>query len=620
LSVSPDEIQAATPAGPEGPAEVRVENEDGTSAAVEDGYAWAGPGLLAPAVTGVSHGQGPTSGGDRFWIHGRNFAVGAGVCVGGVPCPVVEVVHGGLIRAAAPPGPAGFSEVRVINPGGVSDSVPSAYEHVALSAGLALVRGRARYERRQVLERGLSGCAAPAPIPWSSVELRVETSPPGVFACETDRWGYFSKVVDSGPTARVRVNARAAAAPSASSVMVLDNATDRSLYAVETDSFALTDGGCAERDVLAVAGGPIGVAGAFHLLAACTDLADRVQQTTGRLLPLLRVFWEPGNAYSVWSSAFYTDDLGAGPVPCVQILGGLAGVEEWTDTDEFDTAVVAHEFGHFVQSALSTDSSPGGTHGGELLVPNLAFSEGFASWFGCAASGSPWYRDTTGRGASGSLLLYDGVEGAPDGDADGLAAGFAPVLSAVVAFDPARDFPCLQTFFDRAVEAGTVTPGQVQALARSPEDQSFAYPPAPGEEFPAELPVPGSAEGFVDARNPYHPADPSWRFWLASGGGNPYNALNGANSRRYFRFRLPAAAEVTLTLTHHGDGRYPGDLGLYLLDLRHRVIDLSDGGGPVETIRRTLPAGSYIAEVRGFQSAGSGYARANADGFTIEVE
>jgi hypothetical protein len=96
--------------------------------------------------------------------------------------------------------------------------------------------------------------------------------------------------------------------------------------------------------------------------------------------------------------------------------------------------------------------------------------------------------------------------------------------------------------------------------------------------------------------------------------------LNGFNSRRYYRLRLAAEADVALTLTHHGSGRYPGDLGLVLLDVQNRVLDASDGGGAVETIRRRLPAGAYVVEVRGFQNLGTGFARVNAAAFTLAVE
>ena len=650
VSVAPDEAAVIAPPGPEGSATVRVENADGTVAAVDSGFTYTGASAPSPAVQGVSHGRGPPAGGGRFWIRGRNFAAGASVSVGGAAAATVEVLHGGLIRATAPAGVPGAADVRVENAGGAAAVFASGYEFVALAAGETLVQGTAEYERRQVLGGGLSGSAAPAPVPFASIEILVESFPPRVFQTETDRWGCFSMVVDYGASAKVRVNARAAVAPATSSILVMDNPTDRALYAVESASFPLAAGGTSEKSVLALAGGAFGVGGAFHILAVCAGCAERAQCASGRALPALHAFWEPGNAFTVWSSAFYFEDLGAGPVPVIQILGGLPGAEDATDTDEFDVSVVAHEFGHFALSSLSTDASPGGPHGGELLVPNLAFSEGFASWFGCACAGSPFYRDTAGRGAFGFLLvafscesvgyqfplvrgigseetvvevlwdLYDGGPEAADGDSDGLALGFVPVLSAAAAFDPASDYPCLFTFLDRAAAAGVVTLEQIRTLAAFPEEQGFLYPPPPSGTFPREIAIPGSVEDFVDARNPYHPPDPSWKFWLASTGGNPYNAVNGFNSRRAFLFRVAAPADVTLTLTHAGSGRYPGDLGLTLLDLHNAVLDASDGGGPVEIIRRRLAPGAYIVEVRGFQEIGMGYLRVNAAAFTLTVE
>jgi hypothetical protein len=60
--------------------------------------------------------------------------------------------------------------------------------------------------------------------------------------------------------------------------------------------------------------------------------------------------------------------------------------KEDVDTDEYDSSVVAHEWGHYYQSAFSRDDSMGGPHSQqELFDRRLAFSEGFANaWSGIA--------------------------------------------------------------------------------------------------------------------------------------------------------------------------------------------------------------------------------------------
>jgi hypothetical protein len=54
--------------------------------------------------------------------------------------------------------------------------------------------------------------------------------------------------------------------------------------------------------------------------------------------------------------------------------------KEDVDTDEFDTHVIVHEWGHSFEEFISRSDSPGGSHGfGDVLDPRLAFSEGFCT-------------------------------------------------------------------------------------------------------------------------------------------------------------------------------------------------------------------------------------------------
>jgi hypothetical protein len=650
LQVSTGTVRVLTPVYPAGPAPLKVRNGDGTHAIVENGFTFTGGPALAPEILGASLALGPPAGGGSFLLWGRNFLSGATVTVGGAAASPTIHRHAGLIEAVAPPGAAGWAAVVVQNPGGPSVTLISGYWYLGLGPTQGIVAGRAEYEKRQVLPMGLSGSVVPTPIPYASVEIHVETSPPQVYTLDADRWGYFAEVVTTGADARIRVNARTSAGSSPVPLRIMDNPTDQALYAVETLTFPIASQATTRRDVLALADGPFGVAGAFNILAVCSHAARRVSGVLGASLPTLHAFWEPGNATTVETSSYFFVDLGAGPVPVLQILGGVQWAEEYTDTDEFDDTLIAHEFGHFVQSTVSTDGSPGGRHGGERLVPNLAFSEGFADWFGCATTGASVYRDTTGRGDWGfvqveftcesvgwqfplvkgigsestvlELLwdLYDGVPEAADEDADGVALGYAPVLESLAGFDPNFDFPSLYTLFDQLVANAHVTGPALDALARGPEEQDVPYPEPPSSAFPIPLGKGVSVRDFVDARTPYHPPDPSWKFWLLSSRGNPHNPLNGFNSRRYFRFTLPAQDAVTLTLSIEGTGRWPENLDLYLLDLRNGVIAASQSTGSSERIQTTLAAGTYIVEVRGYQELGMGYVQIDAANFTLTLE
>jgi len=68
------------------------------------------------------------------------------------------------------------------------------------------------------------------------------------------------------------------------------------------------------------------------------------------------------------------------------------------NTDQWDDTVMGHEYGHFVEDDYSIGDSPGGQHFiNGYSDPRLAWSEGFATWFGQAALGSPWYLDRAGN-------------------------------------------------------------------------------------------------------------------------------------------------------------------------------------------------------------------------------
>jgi hypothetical protein len=91
-------------------------------------------------------------------------------------------------------------------------------------------------------------------------------------------------------------------------------------------------------------------------------------------------------------------------------LMSLVGKEN-KDTDEYDEAVILHEWGHYFQAKFSRDDSTGGDHStGDRLNAALAFSEGFATALAMIFSPAPVYFDTAGPGQ---------LSGAPNDIEDG---------------------------------------------------------------------------------------------------------------------------------------------------------------------------------------------------------
>ena len=119
------------------------------------------------------------------------------------------------------------------------------------------------------------------------------------------------------------------------------------------------------------------------------------------------------------------------------------------DSDEYDTHVVAHEWGHYYEAKFSRSDSIGGVHGdGDRLDMRVAFGEGFGNAFAGMTLNNPNYFDTLeasqaggwsmnleddrktnpGWYSEGSIqrILYDLYDSADDAD-DSLSLGFTPM-------------------------------------------------------------------------------------------------------------------------------------------------------------------------------------------------
>ena len=125
---------------------------------------------------------------------------------------------------------------------------------------------------------------------------------------------------------------------------------------------------------------------------AILDTIYRVLQTAtalspGANLPPLVVDWSPDNPSG---QTFFG---GTGGLPRITLSG-----EADVDTEEYDPHVIAHEFGHYLDWALSRSDSIGGPHAfGDRLDPRVAWSEALATWIASVALSDSMYIDTFGN-------------------------------------------------------------------------------------------------------------------------------------------------------------------------------------------------------------------------------
>ncbi len=143
--------------------------------------------------------------------------------------------------------------------------------------------------------------------------------------------------------------------------------------------------------------------GVFNVFDCCITVWDFIASLTSSQMPPLTVKWD---ASASWGTYFS---------PSENVLY-LAGAAVGGDADEYDDAVIMHEFGHYIAFNLAADDSPGGPHSlSETLDPRLAWSEGWATFFSCVVRGNPYYLDTYADGSVSILLDIDSLDAFPDG-------------------------------------------------------------------------------------------------------------------------------------------------------------------------------------------------------------
>lgn len=186
--------------------------------------------------------------------------------------------------------------------------------------------------------------------------------------------------------------------------------------AVRNDEYAIhaVESGAAPADdeiEINVHAGAAGAGAAFNIFdrvsSAVAGLADRYGPVKG-----LDVVWTPGVPHPCGSCFL--------PWGGVMLVGGGDA-----DPDQWDDSVILHELGHWFEENLAATTNPGGAHDGVPTFPDVAWSEGFASFFGQALIGSPVYLDSFGEGTwSMDLERMGGSHawGTEDGALDGFVS------------------------------------------------------------------------------------------------------------------------------------------------------------------------------------------------------
>jgi len=253
----------------------------------------------------------------------------------------------------------------------------------------------------------------------------------------TDAQGKYSLALTPDRTVQIRVQARLLreSKEGAWSVAIRDNTkpgyravpTNAPIYAMESKSLTVPEQGMV-LDLHAASGWTGGNAtGSYAGARAAAPFAvlDQAYGAMQRFLaiapdlnfPHLNIYWSENNRPAEGRPS--DGDIGTshfnpeGAAPGLYILGKAD-----VDTDEYDTGVLVHEWGHYFEGRISRSDSVGGPHGGgDKLDMRVAWGEGWGNGLAGIVRNDPIYVDTSGRRQQESFFLDVSAPPEPPNDA-----------------------------------------------------------------------------------------------------------------------------------------------------------------------------------------------------------
>ena len=440
------------------------------------------------------------------------------------------------------------------------------------------------------------------PIRGASLEVVDAASSAQLAVATTDDNGAYSVSVPANATVIVRVRAQLTrAAPGAAwDVSVRDNTQGNALYSMQTAAFS-SGTAALTRDLRASTGWD-GSRYASPRVAAPFALLDTVYTAMQKVLsvapatnfPSLRVYWSPNNAPSPGNPAL-------GQITTTYFVSKSTGREiyvlgkENVDTDEFDSPVIAHEWGHYYQSSFSRDDSPGGEHsGGDRVDRRLAFSEGWGNAWSGIALGRSTYVDSRGPGQVTDSILVD-LKAGPSTNPGwyrevsiqsvlwnlNQQVGFKPINDTMTSFQFRSATPVTSIHLFASV-LDTVAPGSAPALKALLMGQGITSTDAYGvgetsDDSAAAMPVP-------DVLPLYSPVTVGVLSPNIACISNVAGTVNKLGNISYLGFHAPASRDYTIQLS--GGSGVPN-------------FDLFKGGLIARTSNKvSLGAGDYVLAVR----------------------
>ncbi|WP_431274394.1 hypothetical protein ACQ858_20585 [Variovorax ureilyticus] len=448
------------------------------------------------------------------------------------------------------------------------------------------------------------------PVRGAVVEILNSTSSI-IATTTTDATGGYSVSLPSSTGVVVRVKAQMSQAGAGPTwdVTVRDNTQSNAIYAMETPAFS-TGTAALTRNVNAPSGwtgtsyGAARVAAPFAVLDTIYSTQAKVLSVApGTAFPSLRVFWSVNNLPAsgdptqgqIGTTFFGSDSAGR----VIYVLG-----KENVDTDEYDATVIAHEWGHYYQSAFSRDDSPGGSHSlTDLLDRRVAFSEGWGNAWSGIALGRSNYTDSAGpgqaQGANMNLTVGPGAN--PGWYREASIHSILWNLNSQVGFKPIHD--TLTGSFKSGLPVTSIHPFTAAFNAAAPGSSSVLAGLLAGQNITVNDAF-GTGEGNFGGIAALQPIVlPMYRSAAVGGGitqacvSNLAGSDNKLGSYVYLRFSVAAAGSHEISVA--GPAGSDPDWVVY----SGGQIAASNGLGTSETATVGLPAGESVLVINDYNNS-----------------
>ena len=492
--------------------------------------------------------------------------------------------------------------------------------------GAITISGKATYESVPPQPQTTSGVAGPGlsyagaadkPIRGATVQL-LAAGGTVLATTTTDTSGNYAFALDTSQAVTVRVRAeikRSGSATGDRDFSVLDNTgTGTPLYVL--DSAAFTPTGATTQNVRAASGWSTAsssyagtrAAAPFAILDTVYSAQDKIASVAVVNLPVLKIYWsinnKPASGNATTGNIITTFFTSCGDAildssascPAARRALFILGAAD-TDTDEFDSHVIAHEFGHYVQSAISRDDSPGGSHGsGDKLDYRLAFSEGWGNGWSGIALADPVYIDTYGMRQSRSFsfnvsVAATGTDRGAYSETTGQylvwtanqTYGFGTVFPALTRFPSSPAFSTLYNFAD---SLKAIAPASATAITTLFATQNIVATDAFGTGE--------TNDGGVPTSLPVYKAFTAGTPLCVTGVADPGGDNDKLGEYMYLRFAASGSKTLTLTNTSKSySSPTTTDPDFTLLQSTGSTVDANSSDANVESLSVSLPTGTH---------------------------